>query len=98
MTNYYDLLKVSKMSSLRLIDLNNYLDVCLCKFKISIIQMLCIGLWLAKINIVVLNKAIHDTFYCLKEVKINSKDPWHFLSPKKVKKGDVEKKCPGSLY
>ena len=34
--------------------------------------MLCIGLWLAKINAVVLNKATHDTFYSLKKVKIYS--------------------------
>ena len=44
----YDLFKVSKMTStlgLRLVGLNNYLDVCLCKFKINRpIQMLCVGL------------------------------------------------------
>ena len=36
--------------------------------------MLWIGLWLAKISAVVFNKAIHDTFYSLKKVKIDSKD------------------------
>ena len=51
MTNYYELFKVSKMTilimpcsklakwlvdlGLRLVGLNNYLDVSLCKFKIS---------------------------------------------------------------
>ena len=46
--------------SLRLVDLNDYLDAV-------------IGLWLAKIDAVVLNKATHDTLYSLKKVKIYSK-------------------------
>ena len=36
--------------------------------------MLCIGLWLAKINATVLNRAILKTFYSPKKVKIDSKD------------------------
>ena len=49
--------------SLRLVDLNNNSD----------------GLWLAKINAVVLNKATHDTFYSIKKVKVDWKDTDSYL-------------------